>query len=44
MSLLRLIPVLFSDLLLAAHFSWADNFHMIVLCLIAPALLLVTRP
>jgi hypothetical protein len=44
MNVLRLAPVFCSALLLAAHFSRADNLAMIVFSLIAPAILLVRRP
>ena len=40
----RLIPVFLSALLLAAHFSRADNLPMVVLALAAPLLLLVRQP
>ena len=44
MNVVRLTPVFLSALLLAAHFSRADNLPMIVFSLIAPLLLLVRRP
>ncbi len=44
MTVLRLMPVFLSAVVLAAHFSRADNFPMIVFSLIAPAILLVRRP
>ena len=44
MNVVRLTPVFLSALLLAAHFSRADNLPMIVLSFIAPLLLLVRRP
>lgn len=43
MTFFRLIPVFLSFLLLAAHFSRADNPPMIVACLAAPFLLLMRR-
>ena len=44
MDVLRLMPVFLSALVLAAHFSRADNLPMIVFSLIVPTLLLVRRP
>lgn len=44
MNFVRLTPVFLSTLILAAHFSRADNLPMIVIAVIAPAILLVRRP
>lgn len=44
MNAVRLTPVFLSALLLAAHFSRADNLPLIVISLVAPVLLLVRRP
>lgn len=44
MNIVRLIPVILSALLMAAHFSRADNFFLILLSLIAPFILLVRKP
>jgi len=44
MILIRLTPVLLSALLLAAHFSRADNLLVVVFSLMAPLLLLVRKP
>ncbi len=44
MNVARLLPVLLSALLMAAHFSRADNLLLLVLCLTAPFLLFVRRP
>ena len=44
MIVLRLLPVILSFLLLAAHFSRADIFPLIVACIAAPFLLFVRRP
>ncbi len=44
MNVLRLTPVLLGALLLAAHFSRADNLPLTLISLIAPVLLLVRRP
>ena len=43
MNAVRLIPVFLSSLLLAAHFSRADNFFLILISLIAPLILLVKK-
>ena len=44
MNIVRLLPVILSVLLLAAHFSRADNFLMMLISLIAPLILLVRKP
>ena len=44
MNVVRLTPVILSALLLAAHFSRADNLPLTLISLIAPVLLLVRRP
>lgn len=44
MMLLRVSPILLSALLLAAHFSRADNLPLMVLSLTFPLLLLVRKP
>lgn len=44
MNAVRLTPIFLSALLLAAHFSRADNLPLILISLIAPVLLLVRRP
>ena len=43
MNLLRLLPVLLSFGLLAAHFSRADLFPLVVISLVIPLLLLVRK-
>jgi hypothetical protein len=43
MNLLRLLPVLLSFALLAAHFSRADLFPLVIACLALPFLLLIKR-
>ncbi len=44
MTFVRLLPVLISFLLLAAHFSRADNTPMVAASLIFPLILLVRKP
>ena len=44
MTLVRLLPVLISFLLLAAHFSRGDNQPLVALSLLFPLLLLVRKP
>ena len=44
MVILRLLPVLLSFGLLAAHFSRADLFPLVIISLLIPCLLLVRRP
>ena len=44
MTLVRVLPVLISFLLLAAHFSRGDNQPLMVLSLLFPLLLLVRKP
>ena len=44
MNFVRLLPVFLSALLMAAHFSRADNLPLVVLSFAAPLLLLVRRP
>ena len=44
MNVVRLSPALLSALLLAAHFSRADNFPLVLISLLAPLLLLLKRP
>jgi hypothetical protein len=44
MNALRLTPIFICALLLAAHFSRADNLPMLVFSLAAPAILLLRRP
>ena len=43
MNFLRLLPVLLSFALLAAHFSRADMFPMVLVSLVIPFLLLIRR-
>jgi hypothetical protein len=43
-NLLRLLPVLLSFLLVAAHFSRADNGPLVVVSLVFPLILLLPRP
>ena len=43
MNILRLLPVLFSFLLLAAHFSRSGMFPLVILSLIVPLLLFIKR-
>lgn len=43
MNFFRLIPVLLSALLMAAHFSRADNLALVIFSLAAPILLLLRR-
>lgn len=44
MNLLRLLPVIFSFGLLAAHFSRASLFPLVILSLVLPLLLFIRRP
>lgn len=44
MNFIRLLPVLLSALLMAAHFSRADNTPLTWLSLVFPLILLVRRP
>jgi hypothetical protein len=44
MNAVRLIPVLISVLLMAAHFSRADNTALVIVSLAFPLILLVRRP
>ena len=44
MNLVRLFPVFFSFLLIAAHFQRAGFSFLAVVCLLAPGLLYFTRP
>jgi hypothetical protein len=44
MGLLRLLPVILSCLLLAAHFYRAAQWPLVALCLAAPLLLLLRKP
>jgi hypothetical protein len=44
MNVLRLIPVVLSCVLLAAHYLRAGSVVVVVLCLAVPALLFVKRP
>lgn len=44
MNLVRLIPVMLSVLLLAAHFLRSGNGVLVLLCLLVPLLLLLRRP
>ena len=44
MNLVRLLPILFSALLMAAHFSRADNAPLVVLSLVFPLVLFARRP
>ena len=44
MNLLRLLPVILSFGLLAAHFSRADIFPLVILSLALPLLLLIKKP
>ena len=44
MNILKLSPVFFSFLLVAAHFHRAGESIPVTLCLIAPCLLLIARP
>lgn len=43
MNFVRLLPVIFSALLLAAHFSRAGNNGLVMLCLVAPFVLISRR-
>lgn len=43
MNLLRLLPVILSFGLLAAHFSRANLFPLVILCLLIPLLLLIRK-
>lgn len=44
MNLIRLLPVFFSFLLIAAHFQRAGLSLIAIVCLLAPGLLYFTRP
>jgi len=44
MNFVRLIPVFFSFLLIAAHFQRAGSTTLAIVCLLAPGLLFFTRP
>jgi hypothetical protein len=44
MNLVRLLPVILAFGLLAAHFSRADMFPLVVVSLVIPFLLLIRRP
>lgn len=44
MNLARLLPVLMSFLLMAAHFSRADNAVLVTVSLLFPLILLLRRP
>ena len=44
MNVLRLLPVILAFGLLAAHFSRADMFPLVVVSLVIPFLLLIRRP
>jgi len=44
MNFVRLIPVFFSFLLIAAHFQRAGSSILAIVCLLAPGLLYFTRP
>jgi hypothetical protein len=44
MNFVRLIPVILSFGLLTAHFSRADLFPLMILCIIIPILLLIKKP
>jgi hypothetical protein len=44
MTLVRLLPVVISCLLLAAHFSRADNAVLVLISIAFPAILLLRRP
>lgn len=44
MNLLRLLPVVFSFLLISAHFQRAEETLLSVTCLFAPCLLCITNP
>jgi hypothetical protein len=42
-NIIRLLPVILSFVLLAAHFSRGDLFPLVIVCLLIPFLLLVRR-
>ncbi|MCP3889857.1 MAG: hypothetical protein GY702_13430 [Desulfobulbaceae bacterium] len=44
MNLIRLLPVFFSFLLIAAHFQRAGFSSLAIICLLSPCLLYFTRP